>query len=337
MKRIINILLVNIIVFFTILFILNAYFERNLLNSHYNIRDFIHKIFNENLMYPSVRIDNIPVEKNLVEQIDFNDKTFKLYCGEERVEFNETNDNPPIVVLGCSYAYGHGLKKEESFPHNLLKETGHSIYSYAGCGGDIITSAEKFLSDNKNAQKTTEAEYIIYLYMHDHINRIMRIKNLYYFYDDLFSVPNNKIHKFLLNNIFLYKYICTAYQLNTLIKKLPDTETIQKFLKIMVMTTYKKIKLHSPNSKFIIVIYDEKFSDEEAPFTIYYNYSFINSPIWDELENETNGDIQIVRTKDIMGFLFDSKYKLKKDISDWHPNARVWEEFTPKFVSQYIK
>ena len=71
-------------------------------------------------------------------------------------------------------------------------------------------------------------------------------------------------------------------------------------------------------------------------FILYY-FQILNSKIWKELEEETNGNIKIVRTKDVMGFYFDKDYKLEEDISGWHPNARVWKEFTPKFVSQYIK
>ena len=30
-------------------------------------------------------------------------------------------------------------------------------------------------------------------------------------------------------------------------------------------------------------------------------------------------------------------YKLEEEICDWHPNARAWAEFTPKFAEKYIK
>ena len=61
----------------------------------------------------------------------------------------------------------------------------------------------------------------------------------------------------------------------------------------------------------------------------------MNDKIWDEINAETN--VTVVKTNDIMGFYFDKDYKLEEEICDWHPNARAWAEFTPKFAEKYIE
>ena len=122
-----------------------------------------------------------------------------------------------------------------------------------------------------------------------------------------------------------------------ILKHFPNTKEVELFLKKVMIVTYKKIKDYAPNAQLIVILYEEKIPLNRSPFEIAWVYKFINSNIWKELEIEYKGDIQIVRTNNVMGFYFDKDYKLKEDISDWHPNARVWKEFTPKFASQYIK
>ena len=97
----------------------------------------------------------------------------------------------------------------------------------------------------------------------------------------------------------------------------------------------KELKLVAPNAKQIFIVYNEYIPEHHTLSKIKFVVDKMNDKLWDELEKET--DIQIVRTKDIMGFYFNKNYKLEADFSDWHPNARAWAEFTPKFVEKYIE
>ena len=191
--------------------------------------------------------------------------------------------------------------------------------------------------NGKNENKIKEADYIIYIYMYDHINRYLVLNNLFWNYEFIFGSSQNEIHNFLIEKLALYKLICTGYKLKKILQNYPQTDEIEQFLKLIIKKGYQKAKSYSQNAKFIIILYEEKIPDSTPVFEIAYAYNFINSKIWQELEKETNGDIKIVRTKDLMGFYFDKDYKLEEDIANWHPNARAWKEFTPKFASKYIK
>lgn len=336
--KIIKVIFINIFVFLFLLFLLNMYISNNL----EQMNSFSTRLLGNDLSYKTTEIENkigeSLSEKNIVEYIEITEESFSAYCGEQRFLYEKDNNRKPILVFGCSYAYGHGLKKEESFPFLLSKLTDRTVYNYAECGYDLLVMSEDYLSDNAEVkEKTYFSDTVIYLYMYDHINRYFQIHNLYKYYDDLFGISTNKVHNFLLHKVALYKYIFASLQYKKIKDGLPNTELMEQFLKKVILSSYKRIKEYTPFSKFIIILYEEKIPDNHDPAEICYLYTFIDSKIWDELEKETNGNIKIVRTKDMMGFYFDKDYKLKYEIADWHPNARVWKEFTPKFVEKYMK
>lgn len=116
---------------------------------------------------------------------------------------------------------------------------------------------------------------------------------------------------------------------------MPYNDSSDEYLKSLMIMAQDKLKELVPNAKFIIILYNEKISDEETALKIKFDSDRINSKIWEELQNENS--IIIVRTKDVTGFSFDKNYKLEEDIRGWHPNAKAWEVFTPLFVQRYIR
>ncbi len=339
-KNKIIILIFNLFLIGFIFYSINLFIKNKIdifipyIRNHYEIP--IH----DNLQFD---IKNYETEKTTVKQLEFNANSFNKFCGEERTRFGENYSKNPIIVLGCSYAYGHGLKKEDTFSYKLSNITKRPIYNFSGCGGDALVSFDQIHNDDyKNINNT---EYVIYIYMHDHINRYLLIERLYRNYENLFldnednSLPN-KIKKYIIK-FPIFKLIMTYYKERKILKA-PDIlspsnlENSSNFLKLIMKFLYKKIKINYPNAKFIIILYDQKIADMYNPVNIKFEWEMQKSKIWDELAQETNGDIIIVRTEDIVGFYFDKNYKLKEDISDWHPNAKVWTVFTPKFAKKYI-
>ncbi len=288
-------------------------------------------------------VKNYETEEATVKHLDYNDNSFKKYCGEKRIKFGENYSKKPIVVLGCSYAYGHGLQKEDSFSYKLSNITKRPIYNFSECGIDGLDSILFINVDNYENIKNTE--YVIYIYMYDHINRYLAIERLYRNYENLFidnediSLPN-KIKKFIIK-IPIFKLIMIYYKETKILKKAnilspSNLENSSKFLKFIMRFIYNKIKVNFPNAKFIIILYDEKIGYMYNPVNIKFDLEMQKSKIWDELAQESKGDIIIVRTEDVVGFYFDKNYKLKEDIADWHPNAKAWEVFTPLFAKKYI-
>ena len=336
-KKITKIISINILVILFIVTIISIYIETLVKN------DALDSLFNKiNINFTSkqnqkynININDYDLEKNSVIKIELNDETYNSFCGENRVINEEVKtDKKPIIILGCSYAYGHGLQKEETFPSILNKITKRPVYNYATCGSNIIESYKNLYNDSKNIKETRKAEYVIYLYMYEHINRYLMLSNLYSNYDDLFLQDTKSIKNKLLHFPLIRLIFCVIKQ-QEIYSSFPFSHKSEQFLKLIIQNIQNKLREQFPNSKLIIIIYNEKLPNEYELKQAKYFYDNENSKIWKELENET--DIKIIKTKDIMGFKFDSNYKLKKDVAGWHPNEKVWKEFTPKFASKYIK
>ena len=342
-KKFQTIISINILIVVFLITCANIYIQNNIYNGKikYFADKYSHFIFDEkqnNETDIEKRI-NYLIEEKTVKEIELTKKSLEQFCGEKRLKFGTNYSSNPILIFGCSYSYGHGLKKEESFPYILSNTTKRPVYNFNNCGEELLIGFRNlldFTEEENNKKIIQDTEYFVYVYMFDHINRYLNIEGLYCFYELLFGKPNNKIQKILLN-IPLYRLICSSLKLREILSEYPKTEKIEEFLKLTILNSYNEIKKYTPNAKMIIILYEEKIPNNYSKNQIFYFAKFINSKIWQELETETNGDIQIVRTKDIMGFYFDKNYKLEKDIANWHPNARAWKEFTPKFASKYIK
>lgn len=246
------------------------------------------------------------------KQLEFNDESFSKYCGDDRRVFEKDKTKPPIIVFGCSYAYGHGLKKEESFSYLLSEITGRTIYNYAECGGHFYASLQEFSNDVKNKEREDNetakyiktADYIVYVYMYDHINR---------FADSIYW-QSSAVDEY----IWKYK---TAYKILGKIKKyyvykgFPDSKNGEKYLKKMMSEGIQKTKKIAPEAQIIVLIYDEKiplYSTEKCTLEenrVRYLSDIKNSEVWKELEEEEG--IKVIHSKELTGFVFDKNYKLE--------------------------
>ena len=133
-----------VIILINIFLLVGIYFAGNYFVNKYTD----YGIDTEYLMLDRGKDDSdIDIEKYAVEErpedfkyIELNEDSFKQFCGEDRIEFGENYVAKPIVVMGCSYAYGHGLKRENSFPYVLSQITQRPVYNFARCGSDAWDS-----------------------------------------------------------------------------------------------------------------------------------------------------------------------------------------------------
>ena len=332
MKKILYIIFTNLLILFIIFSALTLYLKRNTANNFFINQ----KIYNNEIENIST---NYPTEDDKdVKHLLNNENLYKKYCGESRTEINFDSSNNAIIILGCSYAYGHGLKFEDSFGYLLASLTNRPVLNFSYCGGNAfvgISDLENLLAsplDTVYKQKISNSDYVIYVYMYDHINRYLSADFVIDHYEELFHP--DKFQSLLLK-IYLYRYILSYEKINYILNDYPSSTLAQNYLKSVLNLLYSDIKKDVPSAKVIFVIYDEKISKNTDNNKIKFVFDIINSPVWDEFAREN--DVEIIRTKDVMGFYFDKNYKLKEDIADWHPNARAWKEFTPIFVKEYIK
>ncbi len=236
MKKIIKIVFINIIIISLILIISNIIISRNVVNISNFYRD--HNISNK-MDTSKINIENCETEKYTAERLSTTDKLYNQFCGEDRVKFGINYTKKPIVIFGCSYAYGHGLKREETFPYKLSEITKRPVYSFASCGSNAIRNlieVEKFIkNDEQNKKVINEAEYYIYLYMHDHIDRYLEIDNLMEGYYKIFSIKNKYLKQFI--DIPIIRLIFCLYQIH----KISMGGVIRRIIIINSLKTVKNI------------------------------------------------------------------------------------------------
>jgi len=329
MKKAVFIIIINLIFITAVIAGINFYWERNYQN-------YPNTITNTGKINIDINLSEYDTEMQPSDlRIQNTNEVIAKFCLEKRQNFGTEYILPPITVLGCSYAYGHGLTKEESFPYLLSNITKRPVLNYAICGSNLLEQLDKIYNDlnMKNHDIVKESQYVIYVYMHDHITRYFEPTryDLNVYFNDLFKL--NKIEK-ILSRVFLFKYIIARLKMQDILSEYPNSERSQLLLKKVIEISAERIKKLAPHAKFIVVLYEEKISTQYPKDYIKFHIDTMYSNIWDELEKE---GIIIVHTKDLLGFKFDRKYKLEHDFADWHPNEKAWEVFTPEFAKKYIK
>lgn len=151
-----------------------------------------------------------------------------------------------IVIIGCSYAYGMGLDENQTLAYRLNKLTNRTTYN-RGVSGTGPQMVYRQLSDKNFKKEVPEAEYIIYVFLPEHITR--QFQKLYSCYTtdicDTYQIKNGKLVKnkepfWFLYNLFTIK--------NTIIDIYRDQRSAEErnkgcplFFKTME-ETYKSIK-----------------------------------------------------------------------------------------------
>lgn len=329
----IKIVLINILIIFLLLFLFEQAMNDNHIYEKIN-NSYWGNFYNKKYRNFDLDKNTYKVEPILVNVLPNNEENYQRFCGEERKFFNKdkySKNGKPIYIIGCSYTYGHGLKKEETFSYQLSELLKRPVYNFSLCADDGISGIYKIKEYLDQNVDEPHPEYVIYVYMYDHVTRYLERRIVSDFYEQLFSVtPIEKI--FLKTNIG--RYLLFNLKKQSYLKGYPNSHNVDQFLKKILLNMNTKLNEFLPETKQIYLIYNEYIPDHHYPHKIKFVVDMMNSEIWDEINKETN--VTVVRSSDLMGFYFDKNYKLKEEICDWHPNARVWAELTPKFIDKYI-
>ena len=274
--------------------------------------------------------DSDDVEPESVKKVPATDELFVEFCGEDRFKINPQFKKNPIVTLGCSYTYGHGLKKQETFPFLLSSLSLRPVYNFAVCGGNALNSFDRTLEDkNFNPTEIQNADYYVYIYMYNHFGRYVSNYVLMNYYTELFKT--SKIEHDLAQ-ITLFRYIFCDFRRAQILRGYPNNKYQKEYLKNVMRLVKRKMEDFSPNAKLIVIIYDEKIPEKMInPDVIFLH----DDELWNEISKETG--CKVVHSKDLVGFKFDKNYKLPVDFAPCHPNAKVWKILTPKFKEKFIK
>ena len=318
MKLTIKVIFYNIILIFLVL-LLGEYILYKIDNDEYPFIQFVNKV-----AYPPYNILYREVLKNeyyVYEPLGLSHFKYRkpiLYTG---------NKKKPIILFGCSFAWGCKLKENQTFYYKLSKLMKRSVYNRALNG----RGPQHMLYELKQEdfyKSIPEPEYIIYLYISNHILRIYKYPWLYKWglrvgYNELkYSdtkyglKEEHRLQKIpyirLYNEIYLQ-----------LISKIQLRKNSFKLLEKHFLESKKEVEKHWKNVKFVIFDYE---SDANW---------FNNCP---NVFNETNVEklkqdgFIVIKTSELTDNRLGEGYYISKD--DAHPNETAWDLITPLFVKK---
>lgn len=238
----------------------------------------------------------------------------------------------PLVLFGCSYVFGSGLKKDtELVSYKLSEYTKRPVYNRGLAGKGIQHMYWQLNSQSLYDDIKTEPEYLFFFYSYElHAARLIRYTfqefddylYLRYRYDkqdkkgDL--IEEKPLLPKYLNGLYLVKYLEREMRINNFDspKKIQYLEDYAFFL---LHKSKEKASQHFPNAKFVIFSFD----------TI-QNESLKHESLLKRLENDGFIVIRQSELTDIS--LEDVQYNVSEN--DPHPSEKYWDVVVPKLAKK---
>lgn len=231
--------------------------------------------------------------------------------------------NKPIVIFGCSYAYGYNLKNEQTFSHKLSHLTKRPVYNKAFPGWGIQHMLYQ-LKQEEFYKKVPEPEFVIYIGMKDHFRRAYirtflpsHMLDEYYYLTyqfkngKLIEIPEVKTYQ-INRRLYLFNKL-HHYYINNIVLNPKNYNRYSKFIIEHFTESRDEMKKHWGNTKFVIVLYD--------PF---YNDSILKKSLEDE------GFI-VIKISDITK---ENLYSSEYQSTDYHPTEKAWDLLTPIIIDK---
>ncbi len=222
----------------------------------------------------------------------------------------------PLIVFGCSYAYGQGLNIEQTFGYKLSAMTKRPVYNYS-LPGKGLQNTLYMLQNNMTDPNIKNPEYIIYIFMYDQIRRLYSTVCFHDFTGyPVYKMGNDGLMHLKQDYYPIYKQFYTYYFFNNIFYIYVYSHFMKKHSKLICAyfnTINAEIKKKYPDTNFVILMYDANSNN----FGL--NFSSIDK------------SIKIINTKDLSDIsLSKEEYHLKKD--DFHPNEKAWDVLLPPLI-----
>lgn len=315
-KYFIYTILISIIIFFIFDFIQFKIIEKNF------FKNFEEKHIHKNSYFKYY--DNNWFTYSITSYKEHYEKITKKHRGD--IVSNE-NTKPPILLFGCSFAFGTILKEDQTFAYKLSHKTKRNVHnkSIEGCG----IQHTYYLLNNDKFYKTlpSNPEYAIYVYIPNQFHRLNK-----YIFPDVMLTNGPYLHYDLKDNklklrrefIPIYK----SFLAKNLLAKIDEINStanpmIKEYIGNVAIELFKEnrrlLKEKFPNIKFVILRYISTtggLEEEDYP------------EMWAKLENE--GFI-IINSKDLVGRIFTVD-----DTTDdkCHPSENAWDLLVPPFIEK---
>ncbi len=238
---------------------------------------------------------------------NYNNLTFRKTAG------SQFSSKKPVVIFGCSYAYGANLNEEQIFSYKLSKYLSRKVYNraYSGWGPQNMLYQVR-RADFYNTVKE-EPEAVIYLFMDGHLYRTLR--EVWTFENQIFfNYSNDKLTQspFSAGGPF-YGYLARKiryFVAENIWRNDDKFDNLCKFLSAHFISAKKETEKYWKNTKYYILV---------------YCCNEIEKQMLDELNNK---GIEVIYVSELTNEnILTKKYQISD--TDMHPNERAWDLLTP--------
>lgn len=239
-----------------------------------------------------------------------------------RAPFGLEYKKAPVLIYGCSYAYGFALDDAETLGYKLSKLTKRPVYNFAVSSKGLQDTLYLLRHDEK---VTPEPQYVFYVFINDHLRRMYvncnKIDNIKYL---KYKNKNGKLVEDVNKFEFSERFYITRAVKNAfyyLLKK-PLENQIYNLAKLYLISVKEEINQKYPNAKFIVIDYENGGS------------SFLTYSRKKDLEK--NGIEVISLNKVFHNKLKSDKFRnaVQKDMFR-HPNGDAWSLVVDYIVQEY--
>lgn len=239
-----------------------------------------------------------------------------LYNGLRPIEYRDSNKQP-IILFGCSFTYGFGLNENEIFSRKLADYTNRTVINRGRIGTGIPFLYYQLHDKELIEQLPKNPEYIIFTLIPDHFPRLFRYRNFVMTGDHTlrYKIKNDKlvedkpiipaIHS-LFTSIIIEEYLAQ--------KNGHNKSKIDSLFKKLMEDSYKLIKQNFPNTKFVVLYYENPLDKENL-----YEQEL-------QILKDISNDIIVINIKEEIPNILESKYWIEDNS---HPSSLAWDTIIP--------
>ncbi len=315
--KFIKIILINIFIFSLLIFISDIFTYKYYANILKNKRNYGIDKFGYNI--------RLPIYTNDLKSF-FNGRG-NIYWGR-KPDGLEYKNKIPIVVFGCSFAYGQYLNFNQTFSYKLAHLLKRPVYNRSIVGGGFqhmyFQTVDYGNKDYFNDIKDTDI--VIYIMINDHYRRtILNYFNIpdkdilltYSYKNSKFKMNDNKFFN-LLKSSYTFKSLNRIYADNYVLNPNHAEILTDTAVRYFELTRNELEKHYNKHIKFCIILYESW----EIPH---------NKLLTKKLQDK--GFI-VISTKDLTNEDLNSpKYMLQDNL---HPTEAAWDLLTP-LIAKKIK
>ena len=296
--KILKILAVNIFIIIIILASVEIYFSyTNLITS-----------FNQ---WRVAVTETVPVDEYFDKMFKYEDYGRFAWAYKFRPDVNINSLKKPVLFMGCSFTYGTALEENETVSYKMAELTGRPVYNRGVQGWGLNQFLYMLRRNDFYTYIKEEPEYLIYIFISDHINRLERFKVMPMegVFGPVYKKKNNSLVQ--VKPKFWDRFATVTYfQSNYNYWKPHISEDL---VKLYFTEAKKALREHWKNTKLVILVYP-----------LYYNCS---NKLWEDLEKEGYKIIYVQNLIDIDLVNPDNRGKDRQ-----HPAASTWEIVLPKII-----